>query len=120
MVIVKLIGGLGNQMFQYALHLSLKEKGFDAKIDISQLQNYKLHNGYELERIFNVAPQIASYKEVCKLSRNRKNDLISKIGRKILPYKSTEYIEKSYFIFDPNVLKVTNDTYFEGYWQNEK
>lgn len=33
MVIVQLSGGLGNQMFEYALYLSLKAKGKVVKID---------------------------------------------------------------------------------------
>ena len=33
MVIVQLSGGLGNQMFEYALYLSLKARGKVVKID---------------------------------------------------------------------------------------
>ena len=33
MVIVQLAGGLGNQMFQYALYLQLKSLGREVKID---------------------------------------------------------------------------------------
>ncbi len=33
MVIIQLAGGLGNQMFQYALYLQLKDLGREVKID---------------------------------------------------------------------------------------
>ena len=33
MVIIQLAGGLGNQMFQYALYLQLKSQGRTVKID---------------------------------------------------------------------------------------
>ena len=33
MVILQLSGGLGNQMFEYALYLSLRAKGKHVKID---------------------------------------------------------------------------------------
>lgn len=54
MIIVYVEGGLGNQMFQYALYLSFISKGVKAKLDISRFNTHKLHNGYELEKIFNV------------------------------------------------------------------
>ena len=47
MVIVKIIGGLGNQMFQYAYAKSLEIRGFDVKLDLSGFKNYKLHGGYQ-------------------------------------------------------------------------
>lgn len=62
MKVVNIIGGLGNQMFQYAFALSLKEHfpGEDIRIDVSHF-NYifvnkvgvaNLHNGYELDKIY--------------------------------------------------------------------
>ena len=54
MKIVKILGGLGNQMFQYALFLSLKERfpHEQVMIDTSCFRNYPLHNGFEVDRIF--------------------------------------------------------------------
>lgn len=43
-------GGLGNQMFQYALYLALKDKGRNVMLDNSLYSHVKMHNGYELER----------------------------------------------------------------------
>ena len=49
MKIVKILGGLGNQMFQYALFLSLKERfpHEQVMIDTSCFRDYPLHNGFE-------------------------------------------------------------------------
>ncbi|MFT6190760.1 MAG: hypothetical protein ACJAV8_000166, partial [Polaribacter sp.] len=33
MIIVRIIGGLGNQMFQYAYAKTLQQKGYQVKID---------------------------------------------------------------------------------------
>lgn len=120
MKIVRLLGGLGNQMFQYAFYLSFHAKGFDSKIDITQLRRYGLHNQYELSDIFNLAPPLASYVEVCVLSWNRKSDYISSIYRRLLPRKDSEYIERNYYAFDEKVYKIEGDVYYQGYWQNEK
>ena len=45
MKIVKILGGLGNQMFQYALSLSLREQfpHEQVMIDTSCFRNYPLH-----------------------------------------------------------------------------
>ena len=53
MVIVRIIGGLGNQMFQYALYKNLTKKCKNVKCDITGFDNYKLHTGFELENITN-------------------------------------------------------------------
>ena len=107
-------------MFQYALYLSLREKGFESKIDITQLKQYKLHNGWELDSIFEISPSIATYKEVKQYSWNRKNDYICRFNRHFLPAKRTEYLEKNYSVFAENIFKDDNIKYIQGYWHNEK
>lgn len=49
MIIVKVTGGLGNQMFQYALYKSLDSKFPDVKLDISFFKSYTKHNGLNLK-----------------------------------------------------------------------
>ena len=39
MIIVRILGGLGNQLFQYAYAKSLADKGYHVKIDISAFKN---------------------------------------------------------------------------------
>ena len=50
MIIVKIIGGLGNQMFQYAYAKALQQKNYEVKIDISAFEKYKIHSGYQLDK----------------------------------------------------------------------
>ena len=67
MKIVKVIGGLGNQMFQYALCEALRQRHPQERVlvDLSCFRGYNLHGsygldgGYEIDRIFgaNKSPQ---------------------------------------------------------------
>lgn len=56
MIIIKFSGGLGNQLYQYALYKLLCSKYPDVtiKADISNYELYNIHHGYELDRIFGV------------------------------------------------------------------
>ena len=48
---MKIIGGLGNQLFQYSYAKSLQKIGYKVKIDIGPFKNFKLHDFY-LDRYF--------------------------------------------------------------------
>lgn len=119
MIIVKVIGGLGNQMFQYAFYRNLKSKYSDVKLDISAFKTYSLHNGYELNKIFNIEEDIASEDEVNKLLKIPSNKgLLYKLKRKILKKERTYFIQKD-FGYKLDFLK-TENIYLDGYWQSEK
>ena len=81
MIIVKLIGGLGNQLFQYALGRNLAQKNnTELKLDISGFEEYKLHK-YGLHH-FNIEENIATTKEIQCL-KPRKRQILSYINDKI-------------------------------------
>lgn len=121
MKIVRIIGGLGNQMFQYAFLIALREK-FKQKIyvDISSFNGYKLHNGLELEKIFNIKLNIADPADIRRLSYYSNNYIKQRLCRRLLPNKKTEYIESSKKNVIENVFINSGDCYYEGYWQNHK
>ncbi len=54
MIVVRFTSGLGNQMFQYNLYSSLKERFPDTEVlaDLSWFDRFSEHQGYELERLF--------------------------------------------------------------------
>lgn len=47
-------GGLGNQMFQYAFYMSMKSRGINCEINTSLFDLVKMHNGFELPKVFGV------------------------------------------------------------------
>lgn len=54
MRLIKMTGGLGNQMFIYALYLRMKSRYVRTRIDLSDMAHYHDHYGYELHRIFHL------------------------------------------------------------------
>lgn len=121
MKIVNIIGGLGNQMFQYALYIALKETYKDEciKIDTSLFRGYNKHNGFELDRIFNISYETASLKDLLRLNFPFMNYRIWQIGRRITPNRKSTYKENKKISFDKNVFQKDKDFYYDGYWQNE-
>jgi hypothetical protein len=52
MRLIKVTGGLGNQMFIYAFYLQMKKRFPSTRIDISDMVHYNVHYGYEMHRVF--------------------------------------------------------------------
>lgn len=130
MIIVKLIGGLGNQLFQYALGRQLAEiNSTILKLDLSGFEEYKLQR-YALQP-FEIWQNIATIEEIETFKQKnstRQLRLSSKIGRRLgfqfYPtfnfYQNTIVINEKQFSFDPSVLELKGNIYLDGYWQTEK
>lgn len=52
MRLIKMTGGLGNQMFIYALYLRMRHDFPNTYIDLSDMMHYQAHYGYELWHVF--------------------------------------------------------------------
>ena len=122
MKIVKILGGLGNQMFQYALYVSLCHRFpyEKVKIDTTCFCGYPLHNGFELEKIFNIQATHANIFDLFRIAYPYSHYRLWQIGKRILPKRRTILIESANEEFDRSALDREGDCYFDGYWQNEK
>ena len=123
MVIVNVIGGLGNQMFQYALGRALSiQLNEPLRLDLSGFAGYGLHQGYELDKVFTCNPAIASAAEVHELMGWRTNQL----ARKLLARNGLRFLRGNHFVVEPHfhywpgIRKVSGPAYLQGYWQSEK
>ncbi|WP_343530707.1 alpha-1,2-fucosyltransferase [Pedobacter sp.] len=117
MKVVKILGGLGNQMFQYAFYLALANKYNNVKIDISDFRNYELHNGLELENVFDIKLQKASRFITELLDPSYRAWGYRKL-RRILNLKNTLVVEQNFFSFDKHILNDPKSRIYWGYWQN--
>lgn len=122
MIISKITGGLGNQLFQYAIgrNMALKNKT-DLRLDVSfydtqEKRVYLLNN-------FNIAGDILNEKETGYIKKIQKRYspswFFNKINNKVLLLKENS---DKYFQFDPSIIRTSaqKDIYLNGYWQNEK
>lgn len=123
MIIVDVIGGLGNQMFQYAAGraLSLKLR-VPLKLDTRDFSGYRLHQGFELNRLFNCNAEIATNSDLAQVLGWQRAKLVQRVFRrpqlKNLRYKSFEVEPHFYYWSDINQLE--DNKYLYGYWQSEK
>jgi hypothetical protein len=108
MIVVRLLGGLGNQMFQYAAGRRLAEsRRTNLALDISGFRGYQLRR-YELDA-FSIPEQIITLPQIDAWAREC-------AGRK-LPFA---YVKEPHFHFHPALLSAPGDAFLEGYWQCER
>src|SRR5713226_7662914 len=120
MVIARLIGGLGNQLFQYALGRTLAaSRSTTLKLDITDYETYKVQT-YALCH-FNVIESFATRDEIRRLRGGGwMAKQLSRRLHRLIPFRRDSYILEQGFAFDPEVLKSPDDVYLEGYWQSER
>lgn len=122
MIVVNLLGGLGNQMFQYALGRCLSiRKNTELKLDIDSLLNGLgcTYRKYALN-VFNIDAEIINNVELGHIRRLKKNKLYRRLHR-FYPYSKKVFIrEREGFKSDSNIFKCGENVYLEGYWQSEK
>src|SRR6476659_7242960 len=102
MIIVKLLGGLGNQLFQYAFGKKMALKyNSTLKFDLVFYQNNPSRR-YELD-CFNITASIASQQEIDELLQKNTIQLNKKFK---LPFTSNPYfIHKKILQFNPAYFK---------------
>lgn len=135
MIITRLMGGLGNQMFQYAAGLALAEHHRTSlKLDLSWYDGEHLeypapHNRYALS-CFNILEQFATEEEVVRCSGkglSHSEKTIARLARTLrlpriahlLRSSGKTYDNEKFFVRDPDFLAQPNPSYLQGMWQSE-
>lgn len=115
MVIVKIKGGLGNQMFGYAYAKALHQHGYDVKLDTSAYQTYTLHGGYLLDH-YQIDLMVAKQNEISDFNVH---SFLSKIKNKLHIFNPKVVQEKS-LQYDIKMLNPLDNKYIDGYFQTEQ
>ena len=112
--IIEFCGGLGNQMFIYALYKKLSLK-FPVKADLTFYENNKLNRVFELEKRFDIKVDVATKEEIFKA----KDNLPLKKYRKRLGLIKRNNIIENIFKYNKKLFD-SNYNYYSGYWQDER
>lgn len=121
MIIIKVMGGLGNQMQQYALYEKFKSIGKDAKLDISWFEDSSMQEKVFARRSLELRQFKDLQFDAC--SAEEKEDLLGKSGilgkleRKLIPARNKHFYESD--MYHSEIFNMS-DVYLEGHWACEK
>jgi hypothetical protein len=116
MIVVRLLGGLGNQLFQYAAGRRLaRARKCELKLDVTAFDEYRLRT-YRLGN-FSIAEKFATPEEIGSLRARGIRRAMLRVSPRLGP--RAHALERS-FRFDPSVLERSAPAYLDGYWQSPK
>jgi hypothetical protein len=127
-IITHLIGGLGNQMYQYAMGRHLAELNSTVlKLDVTGFEKYK-HRVYGLS-CFRIAEKFATVEEVRTLSKKRwfeKSKTFGNLKRRLrLKTVSSEnlnlrnfIVKEKPFYYEPEILDMRGNIFLKGHWES--
>ncbi|PWB67739.1 MAG: alpha-1,2-fucosyltransferase [Holophagae bacterium] len=138
MVIVRLKGGLGNQMFQYAAARALATaRGVRLGLDLAAFKADQKRR-FELDR-FPISAAIASARAIFRLTtrpQTRSQRILCRAARALTkvagapPHRELDLLKplgvarrvhsEPHFQFDPHFQELPGHVYLDGYWQSER
>lgn len=111
MIIIRLWGGIGNQLFEYAFGRYIENMlDIDVRYDSSSFGCSDTKRKLEISYVF---PHI----KIKNISFSRYNGLVNRVLRFIFQIKNTFVSERDFKV--AVLSKFKGDLYLEGYWQND-
>jgi len=123
MIVSAILGGIGNQMFQYAAARALAaDRDASLLLDLSGFQNYALHQGYELQRVFGIDHSAVTVQQVKDVFGWRGRPLVRKVLKRKLfsSIRGQQVAIEPHFQYWPELHSKSEPIYMMGYWQSER
>lgn len=121
MLIIEVMGGLGNQLQQYALYQKMKNLGKEAKLDISWFTDTKKQKSVLAARRLDLLYFENLPMEICTEAEKEaligSDTLSGKVKRRIFPKTDRHFYESG--IYHPEIFTF-EDRYLTGFWACEK
>jgi len=127
-VVVRLQGGLGNQMFQYALGRALSARN-DAQLilDLTFLLDRTprgdfMFRNYELGAFGGVSPEFTRLSRIAlKLPAPAVYFRLTQFLTYVKDFLQLQtYVREGIYEFQPHILTLQGDVYLDGYWQSSR
>jgi hypothetical protein len=118
MIIIQLIGGLGNQMFQYAAGRRLAHHhNTDLFLDATGFAYNPLRK-YELD-VFRINATFAPLNLLKQVPISRKDAIRLSIRKLYARNTEFRYVKENGLDFHEEILSLPDNSYLAGYWQSE-
>lgn len=122
MIISRIGGGLGNQLFQYACGRALAVRhNVPLYLDVSGFNNNGSNRSFQLNH-FRIRADIATTDMIYKGIYWRRDSLgkMCRFINRMLPYHNQRNIQEKSLLFDKNFVHFGKNVYLMGYWASEK
>lgn len=117
MITTRIIGGLGNQLFQYACGRALSERfNVPLKLDLRGFQQYKLHQ-YQLDK-FCITAKAGVAVDLPKFYRFGPLTFTRNSYRK--GQSKCTVVREAKLSFDTSIYNHGSNLFLDGYWQSER
>lgn len=110
-------------MFQYAAGRALADRlGTNLVLDISAFENYALHQGFELSRVFTMNSIIATKQDLRRVLGWQHSPMVRSLlsRRPLAALRSRRFVFEPHFHYWNSFNQLGDDIYLVGYWQSEK
>jgi hypothetical protein len=122
MIVSRIDGGLGNQMFQYAYGYCLAKKHSTSLLLDTNSYDSQPQHGYLLDR-FQISASVlsaADQRRIPQRYRSQPGQGLSSYLQRLLSWGVLPRHKEAKFGFTEKHLQVANNRYLVGYWQSEK